>query len=103
MPRFYELQVWKKVRRLQLADEPLCEQCRREGRWTRATIADHVKPIAQGGALLDLANLQSLCQQCHSRKTTREQGWTDRPGKGATADGLPTDPGHPWHRGASKS
>lgn len=32
--------------------------------------ADHVIERARGGATLGLANLQTLCQPCHRRKTT---------------------------------
>ena len=34
-----------------------------------ATMVDHIVPIADGGEKLDEDNLQSLCQDCHARKT----------------------------------
>jgi 5-methylcytosine-specific restriction endonuclease McrA len=34
--------------------------------------ADHVLPIAEGGARYEVANGQCLCSSCHSRKTVRE-------------------------------
>lgn len=42
-----------------------------------ATEADHVVPIADGGARLDEANLQPLCKGCHSRKTLAENRGAD--------------------------
>lgn len=95
--RFYDLRVWRKVRRLKLEQDPLCEHCRRMGRLVPAEHVDHKKPISQGGEALDLANMQSLCPPCHSRKTARDMGNTDKPMKGASLDGLPLDPKHPWN------
>ena len=34
--------------------------------------ADHVVPIADGGARYDVANGQGLCMRCHATKTGRE-------------------------------
>ena len=39
----------------------------------RATDVDHIKPIADGGAMYDLENLQTLCRYpCHQQKTRAE-------------------------------
>lgn len=38
----------------------------------RATDADHIMPISQGGARFDVANGQALCHQHHSMKTRAE-------------------------------
>ena len=40
---------------------------------TPAQMVDHVRPINEGGAALDLENLQSLCHACHNRKSGRER------------------------------
>jgi 5-methylcytosine-specific restriction protein A len=42
--------------------------CLKEGRASMAEIADHIKPIKEGGARLDINNLQSLCRSCHNKK-----------------------------------
>lgn len=37
-----------------------------------ADTADHIKPVAFGGAEHDLTNGQAACWYCHSRKSSRE-------------------------------
>lgn len=66
--RFYQRKEWKAVRSLQLQLEPLCRHCRKQGKLVAASVVDHIKPITEGGAELDLNNLQSLCKPCHERK-----------------------------------
>ena len=63
-----------KLRAELLAREPLCRHCKAKGRVTVATIADHITPIAEGGAVHDIANMQPLCHDCHTDKTLRDQG-----------------------------
>lgn len=98
MSRFYDLRAWRKLRRLKLSRNPLCEWCQRSGRLVPAEHIDHVTPISKGGEPLDLANLQSLCAPCHSRKTGRDKGNSDKPLKGCGTDGMPLDPNHPWNK-----
>lgn len=43
-----------------------CEQC---GRTNTRLYADHVHELSDGGARLDVTNVQLLCGSCHSRKT----------------------------------
>ena len=50
-----------------LAVQPRCQGC-----GAVATEVDHITPLADGGAELDPANLQSLCQSCHAAKTAAE-------------------------------
>ncbi len=66
--RFYQRKEWKSVRSLQLQLEPLCRECRKLGKLVAASVVDHILPITEGGAKLDLENLQSLCKPCHERK-----------------------------------
>lgn len=57
-----------------------CVMC---GRIDQANHADHVLPIASGGARYDIKNGQTLCLKCHSAKTAREsrrQGGTHHGG-----------------------
>jgi len=46
----------------------VCEACKNAA----ATVADHIKPLKQGGGW-SLRNGQGLCQACHNRKTARER------------------------------
>ena len=59
---------WRKVRAAHLRAQPNCVQC-----GDVAEHVDHILPLAQGGTHA-AANLQSLCQRCHSRKTARSDG-----------------------------
>ncbi|WP_373887233.1 HNH endonuclease [Actinomyces bowdenii] len=38
----------------------------------RATEADHIVPVAEGGTLLDTCNGQATCASCHKTKTQAE-------------------------------
>ncbi len=58
-------------RRRLFSRQPLCVLCEREGRVTLAVIADHVTPLAEGGADSE-TNLQALCQSCSDKKTRGE-------------------------------
>ncbi len=65
---------WRKARRGFLAAHPLCEQCMKEGRYTRATDVDHIIPHRGDMVLFwDRSNWQALCHSCHSKKTAREE------------------------------
>lgn len=61
-----------RIRRALLRDEPFCRECRKEGRQTRATHADHVVPRCLGGATTR-ANYQPLCT-AHSRSKSGREG-----------------------------
>jgi 5-methylcytosine-specific restriction protein A len=69
---FYRSAAWRSARAALLREEPLCRVCRAGGRLAPATVVDHVRPIKDGGARFDAANLQPLCPPCHNRKTARE-------------------------------
>lgn len=45
-----------------------CRQCDRPSRLE----CDHVRPVADGGAVYDLDNLQAICRRCHIEKSARE-------------------------------
>lgn len=72
--RFYESQAWRRLRQQKLHQTPFCEICYKSGRMANAVIVDHIKEIRDGGAPLDIANLQCLCRSCHNEKTVTERG-----------------------------
>lgn len=69
---FYHSTRWRRLRERKLLANPLCEACASRGRIIAATVVDHITPINEGGAALDMQNLQSLCDRCHNRKSGRE-------------------------------
>lgn len=70
---FYRSTAWRKLRATKLQRQPLCEACAAKGSTTPAQMVDHIRPINEGGAALDLKNLQSLCHACHNRKSGQER------------------------------
>ena len=64
----YKTQAWARTRRRILnRDGYRCRCCGRSGRFE----VDHIRPIQDGGSHA-LANLQTLCRNCHFAKTRRE-------------------------------
>ena len=68
--KLYASSEWKRIRARFLAAHPLCEQCRKEGRLTKATEVHHILPLRRGGTH-DESNLMALCKPCHSRISVR--------------------------------
>ena len=65
--------AWQKASRKFLESHPLCVRCMREGRYTKATVVDHIRPHRGDMALFwDKDNWQPLCKRCHDKKT-----WTE--------------------------
>ena len=59
---------WRKLRLAVLdAQGWTCQRC---GGWGHNV--DHIKPMDDGGAVYELANLQCLCKKCHIQKTKLE-------------------------------
>lgn len=86
---------WQKLRARFLRANPNCSTagCRRP-----SAEADHIQPVRLRPELrLAWSNLRAFCGPCHSRRTAQDQsGW--KRGFGATSDGSPAEPGHPWHQ-----
>lgn len=62
---------WSALRRaVFMRDRWLCQRCGTPG---RALECDHVVPLAKGGDH-SMANLQTLCRECHIEKTRSEKG-----------------------------
>lgn len=91
--------AWDKARVDYLRKHPLCVKCKAKGRLRAATVVDHIKPHRGDDALFwDSGNWQSLCAPCHNADKQREE--RGQP-SACGLDGLPTDPRHPWNRGAA--
>lgn len=71
--KWYNLIAWKRIRHIKLRECPLCEECTKQGRMTKATDVDHIIPHKGDWHLFTSKdNLQCLCHSCHSEKTNRE-------------------------------
>ena len=66
---FYKTTAWRKLRAWHAKANPLCEDCKKEGRATQVQIVDHVIEIKDGGEPLNPKNLRSLCRMHHNKKT----------------------------------
>lgn len=85
--------AWRRLRAAVLEDEPLCRHCYAHGRVNMATDVDHINDDASNNSR---DNLQSLCHECHSRKTNADMGRSVS--YGCDVNGRPLDPNHPWNR-----
>lgn len=64
----------RKLRKMVMAEEPLCRHCLERGKLTPSREMDHIDGDPWN---LHRDNLQMLCKPCHSRKTAREDGAFD--------------------------
>jgi 5-methylcytosine-specific restriction protein A len=80
--KIYKTQRWRRVRALQLKENPLCDKCRKEGKVKDAEMVDHIKPIRAGGNAYNMDNLQSLCQAHHNKKTALDNSTQNIPREG---------------------
>lgn len=71
-----------------MARSPLCAECLKRGVVTEGQLVDHIIPIADGGAEMDIDNLQVLCAACHNRKHAGE-------GESKSLGGHPRSTGGP--------
>lgn len=64
---------WQRESKAFLRKHPLCVACQKNGKYTKATVVDHVRPH-RGDAVLfwDKQNWQPLCKSCHDKKTRAE-------------------------------
>ena len=80
---FYHSTEWRKFRKMYIQMHPLCEQCLKKGITTSGTVVDHIIPInridaydtqnGKYGEPLSFANVQTLCESCHARKSGKER------------------------------
>ena len=60
---------WQRVAAAHLAREPACRACRSAYR----VQVDHITELADGGAMYDEENLQTLCETHHIQKSREER------------------------------
>lgn len=84
------------MRKLLLAQYPLCKICLEQGIVT-ANVVDHVVPHRGDWTAFCTGELQSLCEPCHGsvKRQNALRGFHGDFG----LDGLPTDPNHLFNRG----
>lgn len=70
---FYNSTTWRKVAKAHKENNPLCQKCLQSKRYRHVEFTDHIIPIKFGGSLFDWHNLQSLCKQCHNKKSAKEK------------------------------
>ena len=68
---------YRKMRAAFLAENPLCAECERNGRYRPATELDHIVPLHRDPSPENFwgerePGLQGLCEPCHLRKTELE-------------------------------
>lgn len=63
---------WRRKSKQNLALNPDCAECAKQGLVTAAQMTDHIRQRHEGGADFDDNNLQSLCNSCHAIKSGRE-------------------------------
>ena len=94
----YKDRRWLSGRLEHLADQPLCERCRRDGIVTPATVVHHrIRHQGDVRLFFDRTHWESACKPCHDGEIQREEvrGHV----AGCDEEGRPLDPNHPWNRG----
>lgn len=86
---------WRRRRALQLSHEPLCRMCLEMGRYTEATVADHVEPHNGDMVKFWSGELQSLCATHHS--STKQRYEKTGVVSGSDVSGAPLNPRHHWN------
>ena len=91
----YDTARWQRLRREQLAREPLCRRCTRDGKVTAATVVHHEQRHNGDAHLFFASPLESLCAWHHDAEaqSTEALGYSTTIGP----DGWPIDPAHPVH------
>lgn len=84
---FYTRKAWRSLRKSKLFENPLCEECQKNGVITSATVVDHDKPRRLRPDLeLEYSNLRSLCESCHNTKSAKEGRGGRNPQKQASTN-----------------
>lgn len=62
---------WRNLRhQVLLRDDYMCQECLRNDIYKEADVADHIVELRDDiSKAFDFSNLESLCHECHNRKT----------------------------------
>lgn len=78
--QFYHSTPWRKVRKVKLMEQPLCEVCLAQDKHTKADMVHHKIELRSPNGWkhrLDLNNLESICYECHN-KEDHSYSWKNR-------------------------
>jgi 5-methylcytosine-specific restriction endonuclease McrA len=76
---FYHLSPWRKIRKVKITLQPLCEYCLSRGKSVLATIVDHYLTRSLWPELaLVFTNLVSCCGTCHQKKRAIEGQYSSK-------------------------
>lgn len=71
---------WAKISRNHRANNPLCEECKREGKTMIGSCVDHINPVMAAPnqqereqRMWDVSNMQTLCEYHHNKKSQSEK------------------------------
>jgi 5-methylcytosine-specific restriction protein A len=65
----YQSRRWKRIRAIKIINNPLCEDCLREGKTTQVQEVHHIIPIeVRPDLAFDYDNLMSLCVVHHKKR-----------------------------------
>ena len=71
---------WQRASKQFRKENPLCAECGRYGITRQADCVDHIVPHKGDMKLFwDRSNWESLCFNCHNRKTAKEDGGFSNP------------------------
>ena len=70
--KVYQDKRWKRLRKAKLRNNPLCEECEKEGRVSITEEIHHIRTFDIDGnyerLAFDYDNLMCLCKECHYKK-----------------------------------
>jgi 5-methylcytosine-specific restriction endonuclease McrA len=93
----YKTKMWRQLRGVHLAKNPLCAECWQRGRTVIASVVHHLTPHkGRWHLFVDPDNLQAVCAKCHDGelREIERNGYSDRIGN----DGWPVDSRHPANK-----
>lgn len=67
---FYHSTQWRNVRKVKLMEQPLCEVCLAQGKYTNADMVHHKIELRSPNGWkyrLEITNLESICYECHNK------------------------------------